>query len=151
MAKLWLWFKNKFFTRQFITFGVIGLINTAISQAVYIVAAMANIEVGISSIMGDFISMIFSYFANMHFTYHRQPNLKSAVTFPLSYLPGIAFSAVSVIVLTKYFGVQREYAKALAIPIVVPMNYLCMNVIVRRFANKKQESKKEIKEQDSGF
>jgi putative flippase GtrA len=142
MSELWQKFKAKFFTKQFLTFGIIGACNTIISQVLYMMCVAGSMEVGLSSIVGDVLSMVFSYFMNMHFTYKQKPSWKSAVTFPLSYLPGITISWLMVLLVVDVFNGPKLWAKLISMPIYIPLNFLCMNLIVRKFGGKKETAVK---------
>jgi len=139
MKAFWQKFKEKFFTKQFLTFGIIGACNTVISQGLYMVFVAASVAVGVASILGDVLSMVFSYFMNMHFTYKQKPSWKSAVTFPLSYLPGIIISALMVLLVVDTFHGPKMWAKLISLPIYIPLNFLCMNFIVKKFGRKTEE------------
>ena len=139
MQKIWQTIKTKFLNKQFLSFGLIGACNTLISQGLYMLFVLQSVEVGIASILGDVLSMVFSYFMNMHFTYHKKPSLKSAVTFPLSYIPGILISALMVIIVVDLFHGPELWAKLIALPIYIPLNFLCMNFIVKKFGSKDTE------------
>lgn len=139
MKKTWVKLKEKFFTKQFLTFGVIGVCNTVISQLIYMAFVYGNTPVGVASILGDVLSMVFSYVMNMHFTYHQKMSWKSAVTFPLSYIPGIVISALMVIIVVDWANAPKIWAKLIALPIYVPLNFLCMNFIVRKFGKSSQQ------------
>lgn len=138
MKKIWAVLKEKFLNKQFLTFGIIGACNTLISQGLYMAFVAVNVAVGIASVLGDVLSMVFSYFMNMHFTYKQKPTWKSAVTFPLSYIPGIVISALMVVLVVDIFHGPKMWAKLIALPIYVPLNFLCMNYIVKRFGKKKE-------------
>ena len=139
MQKIWQMIKTKFLNKQFLSFGLIGACNTLISQGLYMLFVLQSVEVGIASILGDVLSMVFSYFMNMHFTYHKKPSWKSAVTFPLSYIPGILISALTVIVVVNLFHGPELWAKLIALPIYIALNFLCMNFIVKKFGSKDTE------------
>ena len=138
MKIIWTVLKEKFLNKQFLTFGIIGACNTLISQGLYMAFVAVNVAVGIASILGDVLSMVFSYFMNMHFTYKQKPTWKSAVTFPLSYIPGIIISALMVVLVVDIFHGPKMWAKLIALPIYVPVNSLCMNYIVKKFGKKKE-------------
>ena len=138
MKIIWTVLKEKFLNKQFLTFGIIGACNTLISQGLYMAFVAVNVAVGIASILGDVLSMVFSYFMNMHFTYKQKPTWKSAVTFPLSYIPGIIISALMVVLVVDIFHGPKMWAKLIALPIYVPVNFLCMNYIVKKFGKKKE-------------
>ena len=133
MKKLLDKIKTKFLTKQFLTFGIIGACNTLISQMIYMAFVSGNTPVGMASVLGDVLSMVFSYIMNMRFTYHQKMSWKSAVTFPLSYIPGIVISALMVIIVVDWANAPKIWAKLIALPIYVPLNFLCMNVIVKKF------------------
>lgn len=133
MSKL----KEKFFNKQFLTFGIIGAINTVGSVLIYMLFVSMNVQVGISSLLGDCLTMIVSYFLNMRFTYHEKPNLKSFVTFPISYVPGTLLNMIFTVIFVDVLGAPKMIAKALALPITIPLNYLTMSVIVKWSTKKK--------------
>ena len=128
--------KEKFFTKQFLTFGIIGVINTLVSQGLYMLFVQLNTSVGTASILGDVISMIGSYFMNTLITYKQKPNWKSAVTFPLSYIPGIIISALMVIIVVDWLHAPKMFAKILSLPLYIPVNFLCMSFIMKTFGKK---------------
>lgn len=133
---MWEKIKNKFFTKQFLSFGIIGFINTFVANGLYMLFVKMNIAVGLASLLGDGLTMILSYFMNMKFTYHQKPSLKSAITFPLSYVPGMIISALVVILVVDIGHAPELWAKLIALPIYVPVNYLCMSFIVITFGKK---------------
>ena len=130
--------KEKFFNKQFLSFGIIGFINTFNAQALYMLFVKLGFQVGVASLLGDALAMVFSYFMNMHFTYHQKPSLKSAVTFPLSYVPGMLISALMVILVVDLAHAPEMWAKLIALPIYVPVNFLCMSFIVKVFGTAKK-------------
>ncbi len=128
--------KEKFLNKQFITFGVIGVINTLSSQLFYMLFVFLHVQVGIASILGDALSMVGSYFMNMHFTYHKKVSWQSAVTFPLSYLPGMVISAIIVMIVVDMCHGPEMWAKLISLPLYIPVNYLVMTFIVNKFGGK---------------
>ncbi|MBR2812983.1 MAG: GtrA family protein [Solobacterium sp.] len=127
--------KEKFFNRRFLTFGIIGVLNTLIAQVLYVVY-LKGVPDYAASILADATAMAFSYVMNMRFTYHQKMSLKSAAAFPMSYLPGILISAVIVFLVVRVGHAPEIYAKLISVPLYVPLNFLCMNFIVKRFAGK---------------
>ncbi len=136
--------KEKFLNKQFLTFGFIGGFNTLLSLGLSILlinpisVVVGDVIAGaISSFCADSISMISSYFLNMKFTYHEKPSLKSALVFPLSYLPGMIIAAI-ITSTVIYLGVPNNFAKLVSLPITIPVNYICMSLIVK--LTKKKET-----------
>ncbi len=133
---MWNKIKERFLTRQFLTFGIIGVINTLVSQGLYMVFVGLEVAVGTASILSDVLSMIGSYFMNTYFTYKQKPTWKSAVTFPLSYIPGIIISALMVILVVDILHAPKMFAKILSLPLYIPVNFLCMSFIMKKFGKK---------------
>lgn len=129
--------KEKFLNKNFLTFGLIGGANTLIANVLYILFIKKNISAGTASALGDILSMVFSYIMNMKFTYHEKLSWKSALTFPLSYLPGVIISAIMVVLVVDIFQAPKIFAKLLSLPLYIPLNFLCMNFIVRKFSSNK--------------
>ncbi len=123
---------EKFFNRKFLTFAVIGAFNTVLANVLYFLFVENNMfDVGTASLVGDVIPMFFSYFLNMRYTYHERPTLKSALSFPLSYVPGFIINMV-ITVFVAQLGVVDSFAKLVSLPISIPVNFLCMSFIVKK-------------------
>ena len=133
---MWYKIKERFLTKQFLTFGIIGVINTLVSQGLYMVFVGMEVAVGTASILSDVLSMIGSYFMNTYFTYKQKPTWKSAVTFPLSYIPGIIISALMVVLVVDILHAPKMFAKILSLPLYIPVNFLCMSFIMKKFGKK---------------
>ena len=129
--------KEKFLNRRFLTFAVIGVINTLVSQALYMLFVSTGVGVGTSSVLGDVLSMVGSYFMNTYFTYHQKPAWKSAVTFPVSYIPGTIISALITVLVVDLFHGPKLWAKLIALPVYFPVNYLCMSFIMKTFGKER--------------
>lgn len=135
---MWKKIKEKFINKQFLTFGLIGAFNTIASQALYIVFVNMSVVPSISSLLGDGITMVISYFMNMKFTYHEKCTWKNAITFPLSYLPGMIINAL-IVTIAVGIGVPKTFAKLISLPVTIPVNYICMSLIVKITGNKGKE------------
>ncbi len=80
IRKILLIIKNNFLTRKFLTFGLIGVINTAIHMGVYWIA-FNPLAMGpfFSNTFAFIIASIFSYFANAFLTF--KPKNKTSMQF----------------------------------------------------------------------
>lgn len=123
--------KSVFLSKKFGCFFVIGLFNTGSSQLLYMLFVLLNIKNYISSVLSDVITMFFSYFLNMKFTYHVKPSWKTFVSFPLSYIPGWIVNALMVVVCVQVLHVNELWAKLVSIPITVPLNFVVMSFIIK--------------------
>ena len=123
--------KDKFLNKQFLSFALIGGFNTVGSLLIYMIFVSFKVSVGISSLMVDVITMIFSYFLNMKFTYKTRCTLKSFVAFPISYIPGFILNMVITVLFVDILNAPEMFAKALALPITIPLNFVVMSIIVK--------------------
>lgn len=95
-----IWTKKTFFTRQFLKFLAVGLINTAVGTSImFILYNCFNCSYWLSSAMNYFIGGICSYFLNKKITFnYKEKDLKSIMKFILiilfSYLIAYKFAAV---------------------------------------------------------
>lgn len=133
--------KEKFLTKQFLSFGIIGAFNTVLTQVLYMGFESLGINVAFASAFADIIGIIVSYFLNMIFTYKERLSLKTFVAFPLSYLPGLTISAFITWLVADIFGGPRKWAKLISLPIYIPINYLFMTFIVKKFSQDNQKEK----------
>ena len=124
--------KEKFFNKAFLTFCFIGVINTLLAQLIYIfLVAYDLMEPGMSSIVGDVLTIAVSYVLNMKLTYHEKMSLKSAISFPISYIPGTIINAIIVLIVVDILHFPKIFAKAISLPITIPLNFICVSLIVK--------------------
>ncbi len=129
--------KLKFFNKQFLTFGIIGGINTFLAQFIYYFSVtLGFFPLGFSSFIGDTIPIFISYVLNAKFTYHEPLNWKNALTFPIAYLPGIFINMLIVLFTVYILNFPEEYAKLISLPITIPLNFLCVSFVMK-FTKKK--------------
>lgn len=123
--------KNKFFNKQFLSFGLIGAFNTVGSLLIYMTSVIFGISVSLSSLLGDVITMIISYFLNMKFTYHTKFSLKTFIIFPISYIPGFILNMVITVLIVDLLNAPELYAKAFSLPITIPLNFIVMSYVIK--------------------
>ena len=87
--------------RQFVRYGVVGILNTALHAAVF----FSLVAIGFAQAMGNFLAFLvavtFSFFANARFTFSQRPSLAkflkmSVVMAVLSICCGIVGDALAV-------------------------------------------------------
>lgn len=127
---------QKFFNLQFITFGIIGVLNTVFSLIFNGFFIFFGCEVGLASVMADILAVVPSYVLNMTFTYKKKMSWKTFIAFPVSYVPGWVTTFLIVEILHYIIGIPENYAKLCSIPIVVPLNYLVMTYVVNKLSHK---------------
>ncbi|MCF0114665.1 MAG: GtrA family protein [Erysipelotrichaceae bacterium] len=137
MSKLISFIKEKFLTPSFIIFGIIGVLNTLVDNGLYVLFIKGGWMYQVANIAAMLISMEFcSYPLNMTFSMKEKMSLKSFLAFPISYIPGMLIQILIVFLVVEVFKAPEVYGKIIALPIYFPVNYLCMNFIVKKFAKK---------------
>lgn len=117
--------------QRFITFGFIGGINTILSQLLYMVFIKFNLmNVSIASIVADCLTMVVSYVLNMKLTYKQPLSIKSAISYPIAYIPGTLVTSL-ITTLVTYYGIPKIWAKAFTLPISIPLNYFLVSLTVK--------------------
>ena len=129
--------KAKFMNRQFLIFGVIGVLNTAIALLLNKFLIAMNLEVGGASMLADVLAFVPSYLMNMKWTYHESYSWKSFLSFPISYVPGWCLTFLLVELLHHGFGIPIRFAKLASVPIYVPVNFVFMSLVVKKTATQK--------------
>lgn len=123
---------------RFLSFGIVGAINTILSQVLYMVFVYFDwLSVSMASIIADCLTMILSYILNMKYTYHKPLSIQSALSYPIAYIPGVLFTSV-VTTIVAYYGVEKIWAKAICLPITIIVNYFLVSLMVK-ITSKKEE------------
>lgn len=122
--------KRLFLKKEFLIFLMIGIVNTLLSQVIYLILVILKLNVGISSLIGDVLSVIASYILNLKFTYRKEHNWRLFCIFPISYIPGWIINAI-IVTICVYFGIPKIYAKIVSLPITIPINFLCMSIVMK--------------------
>ena len=122
----------KFYDKKFLIFCIIGAVNTILAQIIYmILVALSLCAPGPASVMGDVLTIAVSYVLNMKLTYHEKISLKSALSFPVSYIPGTLINMLIVVIVVNILRFPKIFAKLISLPITIPLNYICVSLIVK--------------------
>lgn len=121
-----------FFTVQFLTFVVIGGINT-LSTAVFAAGLDLVYPAGQDSrlnfVLGYCAGLVLSFFLNTRFTFRKKPTLKNFVRFPISYIPNFIIQYLCVWLFTA-LSLNQTLAYLLAAVIGIPVTFLTMKFFV---------------------
>ncbi|MCK4551864.1 MAG: GtrA family protein [Tenericutes bacterium] len=158
MSKLWNFIKKHFLTKKFLTFGVIGVINTGIHLSVYYLFynVFFNIEndLGLafwSNTLAFISASTFSYFANAIFTF--KPKRKSTVQFSIVMLVFLLRWIISSSLTSLFDSISINWlnfdyeassmlslvAPLLASGLLIPIAYFALDWVFRKTDEKKAE------------
>ncbi|MFA5006342.1 MAG: GtrA family protein [Candidatus Izemoplasmatales bacterium] len=151
MNRIWRFVKTHFLTRKFLTFGIIGVVNTAIDSLVYLLFfdLLVPDVVFVARGVGFIVASIFSYFANALFTF--KPESRNASQFGvvmtvflirMLVTMGLA-EAINYVVET---GIGIDYGTVpiaklitpvMSSAIMIPIAYFALDAAYRRFGGKR--------------
>ena len=149
MTKIWEFIKNNFLTKKFLTFGIIGLLNTLIHLLIY---NLIYNEDSIQFIGGAFfsnaiafiIASVFSYFANAYFTF--KPKNKSTMQFSIVILVFLSRLIVSSLlaelfdfIVINWIGIDyavypiaKSIAPFFASALLIPIAYFALDIVFKK-------------------
>ena len=134
-----------FLTVQFITFMLMGVINTAVlvctatlldifnryalspDSVLRIVAEHSRLNF----IIGYVVSIISSFFINCKITFRQKPTWRKFITFPVSYLPNFIFQYIMVFIFTS-LDLNQTIAYICAAVVGTPLTFAAMKLLVFR-------------------
>ncbi|QLY40484.1 GtrA family protein [Hujiaoplasma nucleasis] len=164
MNKIWTFIKKHFLTRKFITFGIIGVVNTLIHMLVYgliynLLSDQTNYLSAMIAFIANAIAFVsastFSYFANAYFTF--KPKHKTTVQFSAVILVFLARWLVSSLMaagfdytVVHWIGLDYEIyplakyiAPFLASALLIPVAYLALNIVFKKTSDIKENQNKQ--------
>lgn len=118
-------FKNTFFTKEFILFLIIGVINTfngVVFAAFYSKFLNDNLAFAAGYISGLFIS----YVLNSLVTFKEKLSFYKFIKFAISYIPNFIIQNIAVFIIFNVMGWPNIVAYALAAVIGVPVTFILM-------------------------
>ena len=125
-------FKNTFFSKKFIIFVIIGIINTFNSTIFsYIYSEFFNENMAF--ILGYISGLFISYILNSLITFKKNLSFQQFIRFTISYIPNFIIQNVVVIIVFNIIGLNKLIAYLLAAIIGVPITF----ILIKFFAFKK--------------
>ena len=175
MNNFFKWIKEKFLTKSFIIFCIIGVLNTIINSLVMKLVlkifdmtsdvdisikesgAMYYVSMAVATLLAFVVASIFSYFANAKFTYNakRRDNrtfLEASLAFVGRFILTYVFTLVIWYLIILIFKVDndpsgwyRTLSNFIASVIMIPPFYLFLGLVFKR--NKERIEAKEEQEE----
>lgn len=116
--------------RPLITFGVVGIVNTVVAYACYLLLHLFLPYLA-AFLLAWIAGIVTSYFLNARFTFGVRPG-KGFLTYPLSAAPNVALSTVGVVVMVERWGWSERVAPLVATVLALPLSYLLARLILVR-------------------
>ncbi|NOW04087.1 GtrA family protein [Clostridium beijerinckii] len=118
-------FKNTFYTKEFVTFLIIGLINT-FNGTVFSYIYSSFLNENIAFIVGYISGLIISYLLNSLITFKEKLQLNKFIKFSISYIPNFIIQNIVVVIVFNFMGLNKLIAYLLAAIIGVPITFILM-------------------------
>ena len=117
--------RDKFW--QFVRFGVVGTISSAIDYGVYcLVLLVANANISFTA--GYAVGFVCNYFLTTFFTFRSKPSSHNAIGFGFSHLINYLLE-IGLLNLFLWIGAGELLAPILVMIIVVPINFLILHFV----------------------
>ena len=119
--------KEVFFSRQFMIFVIIGVINTfngTLFSMIYQLAINANL----AFIIGYITSLCIAYMLNSKYIFYRKLSIVSLVKFSISYIPNFIIQNIVVLVGYNILGLASIYVYMIAAIVGIPITFLCVKL-----------------------
>lgn len=123
-------FRNTFFTKQFIIFVLIGIVNT-FNGTVFSYIFSSFLSANIAFIPGYISGLLISYILNSFITFKEKLSLKKLTKFTISSMPNFFIQYIVVIICTT-IGLHKLFAYMLAAIIGVPVTFILMKFFTFR-------------------
>lgn len=121
--------KALFFSRDFILFILIGLINTLNGVVLALVFNYLKFERFISFIFGYILSNIIAYLLNSSIIFKQKLSVIIYLKFFISYIPNFLIQSVIVFVMCNILNLKAILAYITAAAIGVPVTFLCVKLL----------------------
>ena len=113
--------------RQFIRFGIVGTVSSAIHYGVYcLVLHFTNANIAFTAGYG--VGLICNFFLTSYFTFSSRPSSGKALGFGISHLINYILE-ISLLNLFLWMGTDKFIAPILVMAIVVPVNFLLLRFV----------------------
>lgn len=113
---------------QFVKFGIVGMVNTAISYAVYLALIWIGLHYTLASIVGFSVSVLNSYYWNNKYVFRAEGGRAWWKTFIKTYVSyagtGIVLSNILLYLWIDVLGISAMIAPLISLVITVPVNFL---------------------------
>lgn len=120
-------FRKMFFSREFLTFVIIGIINT-FNGVIFSYIYSSFLDENLAFIFGYISGLIISYFLNSKITFKEELKLIKFVRFAIASIPNFIIQNIVVILVFNMMGWHKLIAYGLAAAIGVPVTFVLMKL-----------------------
>lgn len=118
-------FKDTFFTKEFIVFVIIGVINT-FNGTIFSYIYSSFLNENLAFVFGYISGLFISYILNSLITFKEKLQISKFIKFGISYIPNFIIQNIVVVVVFNMMGLNKLVAYMLAAIIGVPVTFILM-------------------------
>ncbi|MEG1015813.1 MAG: GtrA family protein [Bacilli bacterium] len=123
--------KKTFLNKNFIIFGIIGLLNTLVYNSIYLLSLM-KLPYLLSSIIAYIVSMTFSFIMNCYFNFKVKPTLKKYIMFPISGIPTLICQTIGLTFFVEVLGTPQKWSGFICSLVAIPISFIIMKKIIKK-------------------
>lgn len=124
--------KERFFSKEFIKFIIVGFINTFSNYFIYLILMnVLALSYKPSYVLGYAMSLVISYFLNVYFTYGEKASIKSFLIFPLSYVPNFLIQFLGIMLLVDILHINKSIAPLITTAIALPITFILTRLTIK--------------------
>ena len=118
------------FFLQFVKFGFVGILNTALTYVVFFVLVKLNVHYQIANAVGFVVGVLNSYYWNNRFVFKTQEGKKRnhfkalLKTFAAYGITGLVLQSILLWLFVEHFCIDSLLAQLMSLSITVPLNFL---------------------------
>lgn len=118
------------FLSQFLKFGLVGILNTALTYAVFFILVKLNIHYQIANAIGFVIGVLNSYYWNNRYVFttkegEKRNHFKALLkTFAAYGITGLLLQSFFLWLFVEHFGIDSLIAQLFSLCITVPTNFV---------------------------
>lgn len=120
-------FRKMFFSREFLTFVIIGIINT-FNGVIFSYIYSSFLDENLAFIFGYISGLIISYVLNSKITFKEELKIIKFVRFAIASIPNFIIQNIVVILVFNMMGLHKLIAFGLAAAIGVPVTFVLMKL-----------------------
>lgn len=128
-------FKETFFSKQFIMFIIIGIINT-FTGVIFSYIYSSFLNENIAFIFGYISGLFVSYILNSYITFKETLNVQKLIKFAISNIPNFIIQNIVVLIVFNIMGWHKLIAYCLAAAIGVPVTFILLKFFAFNNKNK---------------
>ena len=123
-------FYKQLFSAEFIRFGIVGVLATAIHYGIYLLLDLV-IPANPSYAVGYVVSFLCNFYLSSRFTFRKKASVKKGAGFALSHLVNFGLH-MGLLNLFLYLGVADMWAPIPVYCICIPVNFILVRLVFNK-------------------